>query len=229
MSSRSRARSTYGGGRRRIFVLLVLAVVGVLVFGLTLGRLGNNQAGSPGAAPTSPSATPSGPSASPTPSAATPLSLEASDPKSIKIPAMKVSASLEELGKKQSKYVALPQKPSEPGWYKQSATPGELGIATVIGYIRKSADVPGVFVHLAKLDKGDHITITRDDGSTAVFTVDKIKSYSQKGFDSDEVYGQAKPRAELRLITCGGKLHADDPKGNVVVFAHLIAPEGSEQ
>ena len=227
MSSRSRARSTYGGGRRRVLVLLVLAVVGVLIFGLTLGRLGDNKAASPGAAPASPSATPT-PTASPTPSTAAPISLEASDPKSIKIPTMKVNASLEGLGKKQSKYVALPKKPDTPGWYKQSATPGELGIATVIGYIRKSADVPGVFVHLAKLEKGDHITITRDDGSRAVFAVDKIKSYSLKGFDSDEVYGQPKPRAELRLITCGGKLKPKDPKGNVVVFAHLIA-DGSQQ
>lgn len=230
MSSRSRRRSTFGGGRQRFIVLLVLAVVGVLFLGRALTGIGQDQAGAPGAKP-SPSvptsATPS-PSATPTPTPS-PVSLTASKPKSIKIPSMKVDTSLDPLGKKQSKYVVLPKKPGEPGWYEQSATPGELGISTVIGYIRKSADVPGVFVHLKKLDKGDHITISRADGTDAVFTVDKVKSYTEKDFDSDEVYGQSKPRAELRLITCGGTLNPKDPPGNVVVFAHLIEPDGSSQ
>lgn len=232
MSSRSRRRSTFGGGRQRFIVLLVLAVVGVLFLGRALVGLGQDQAGSPGAAPdrsapTSASPTPSAtPTPSPTPS---PLSLTASKPKSIKIPSMKVDTSLDPLDKKKSKYVTLPKKPSEPGWYEQSATPGELGIATVIGYIRKSAEVPGVFVHLKKLDKGDHITIARADGSKAVFAVDRVKSYTEKDFDSDAVYGQSKPRAELRLITCGGTLKPKDPPGNVVVFAHLIESDGSAQ
>jgi sortase (surface protein transpeptidase) len=155
--------------------------------------------------------------------------MTASDPETIKIPAMKVDASLEKLKQKKSKYVSLPKKASQPGWYTQSATPGELGIATVVGYIRKSAKVPGIFVHLKSLDKGDKIKITRDDGSDATFSVDRIKVYSTKNFDSDEVYGQSKPRAELRLITCGGKLHHDDPNGNVVVFAHLIDQSESGQ
>ncbi|SDR81879.1 sortase domain-containing protein [Microlunatus soli] len=231
MNSRSRRRSTFGVGRQRFIVLLVLAVVAVLFLGRALAGFGQDQAGSPGAepSPTAPTSASPSPSETPTPSAAAPLSLTASKPKSIKIPSMKVDTDLDPLGKKQSKYVVLPKKPAEPGWYEQSATPGELGISTVIGYIRKSAKVPGVFVHLKKLDKGDHITISRADGTDAVFAVDRVKSYTEKDFDSDEVYGQSKPRAELRLITCGGTLKPKDPPGNVVVFAHLIEPDGSSQ
>lgn len=232
MSSRSSRRSTFGGGRQRFIVLLVLAVVAVLFLGSALTGIGQDQADSPGAGPnrSNPASASPTPSKTPSPKATpSPLSLTASKPKSVKIPTMKVDTSLDSLGKKKSKYVSLPKKPAKPGWYAQSATPGELGISTMIGYIRKSEKVPGVFQHLKKLDKGDHITVTREDGSDAVFAVDKIKSYTEKNFDSDEVYGQSKPKAELRLITCGGTLKPNDPPGNVVVFAHLIKSDGSAQ
>lgn len=154
--------------------------------------------------------------------------MDAVQPKSIKIPTMKVSTKLEKLGQKKSNLVELPKKPKQPGWYKKSATPGELGIATVVGYIRKSSEKPGVFAKLGKLDKGDRIMITRQDDSVATFKVDKIKSYPTKKFSADEVYGQSEPQSELRMITCGGTLKPKDPPSNVVVYAHLIEPEQSE-
>lgn len=219
MSAGNFLRKTVGGGRRG-FALLTLAVVGVMVFGM--GFIGFVGAGGPrsGAAPKAddvkPSASPTKPSASPHA-----LSMKSSTPEVLSIPAMKVRSHLEVLGQKNSKYVELPKKPSEPGWYKKSVTPGQLGIATIIGYIRRSPTVPGVFVHLKKLHEGDRISISRKDHSTAVFKVDKVKSYSEKNFSTKEVYTLTQRRAEVRVITCGGTLKPGDPKGNVVVFAHL--------
>ena len=224
MNVRKFIRKTVGGGRRG-FALLTLAVVGVLVFGMGFIGFAGSGAGSATGSETprpSASATPQ-PSASPS-SSPRPLSMASSTPEELSIPAMKVDSHLQVLDKNGSKYVELPKKPSRPGWYKKSATPGELGIATVIGYIRQSKTKPGVFVHLAKLNKGDHINISRKDKKTAVFQVDKVKSYTQKKFSTDEVYGQTEKRAELRIITCGGTLKAGDPPSNVVVFAHLVNP-----
>ncbi len=225
MKVRKFIRKTIGGGRRG-FALLTLAVVGVLILGTGLIGLAETPADSasdPETPRPSTSATPQ-PSASPSPSAPRALSMESSIPQELSIPAMKVEARLQVLDQEGSKYVDLPKKASQPGWYKESATPGELGISTLIGYIRKSKSVPGVFVHLGKLEKGDHITITRKDKSEAVFRVDKVKSYPQKKFSEDEVYGQTKRRSELRIITCGGTLKPKDPPSNVVVFAHLVNP-----
>jgi sortase (surface protein transpeptidase) len=220
VSARNLFRKTTGGGRRG-FALLALAVVGIMVFGM--GFIGFVGAGQPQSGPPPKSAPPT-PSASPTKPSASPhaLSMKSSAPEVLSIPAMKVRSHLEVLGQKNSKYVDLPTKPSQPGWYKKSVTPGQIGIATIIGYIRRSPKVPGVFVHLNKLHKGDRMSISRKDKSTAVFAVDRVKAYSEKNFSSQEVYGQTKPRAEVRIITCGGTLRAGDPKGNVVVFAHLV-------
>lgn len=220
MSARKRLRKTIGKGRRG-FALLALAVVGIMVFGM--GFIGFAGVGGPqsGAAPRpadlKPTLSPETPS--PTPQ---PLKMKSSTPEVLSIPAMKVRSHLAVLGQKDSKYVALPKKPSQPGWYTKSVTPGELGIATIVGYIRRSATVPGVFVHLDDLHKGDRFGISRKDKSTAVFEVDKIKSYTMKNFSTKEVYTQTEKRAEVRLITCGGTLKPGDPKGNVVVFAHLV-------
>jgi sortase (surface protein transpeptidase) len=220
VSVRRRLRKTFGGGRRG-FALLTLAVVGVVIVAMgTIGVIGSQAGGAAGPVNPQRSATPTKP-ASPSPSSPKPLSLDASAPQELTIPAMHVHSHLQSLGKKDSKYIELPT-PSRAGWYKKSAAPGELGVATVIGYIRKSSDKPGVFVHLNKLHKGDRISISRKDKATAIFRVDKIKSYTIKNFSADEVYGQTQRRAELRIITCGGTLKSGDPRGNVVVFAHLV-------
>jgi hypothetical protein len=221
VSVRRRLRKTFGGGRRG-FALLTLAVVGVVIVAMgTIGVIGSQAGGAAGSVNPRTSATPTA-AASPPPSSAKPLSLDASTPQELTIPAMHVHSRLQSLGKKNAKYIELPTTPRRAGWYKKSAAPGELGVATVIGYIRKSSDKPGVFVHLNKLHKGDRISISRKDRTTAIFRVDKIKSYTVKNFSADDVYGQTERRAELRIITCGGTLKPGDPRGNVVVFAHLV-------
>ncbi len=229
MSSRRTGRTT--GVGRRGFALLTLAVVGALAFGTGLvGLLGNPPGSADGPAATPPPSMSARPSDTPTPSAtpsddspraAGAIDMPASPPKTMSIPAMNVDTGLQKLSKK-GKFIELPKKAGKPGWFDGSATPGEPGISTVIGYIRKSESKPGVFARMKKLDKGDQITITRKDGREAIFQVDKIKSYSVKKFDAEEVYGLDERRAELRIITCGGTLDKDDPPSNVVVYAHLV-------
>jgi hypothetical protein len=75
--------------------------------------------------------------------------------------------------------------------------------------------------------RGDHVSVTRKDGKTAVFTVTRVAKYSKSRFPSKAVYG-AIDHAGLRLITCGGTYDAARRRylDNVIVFAKLKAVHG---
>ena len=80
----------------------------------------------------------------------------------------------------------------------------------------------GTFFELGKLPVGAEITVDRQDGSTAMFTVTKVEQHPKDRFPTAEVYG-ATDHAALRLITCGGEF--DDStqhyRDNVIVYARL--------
>jgi hypothetical protein len=69
---------------------------------------------------------------------------------------------------------------------------------------------------------GDTVSVARQDGRTATFTVTRTARYPKDRFPSDAVYGPI-DHAGLRLITCGGDF--DDTTGhyrdNIVVYAAL--------
>ena len=109
------------------------------------------------------------------------------------------------------------------GWYADGPTPGEFG-PSVIGAHVDSKSGPAVFYRLGSLQKGAAVAVTRKDGSTARFVVDRVARYAKNDFPTAAVYGDTKGRAELRLITCGGAF--DTASGhyvdNIVAFAHLV-------
>jgi hypothetical protein len=80
----------------------------------------------------------------------------------------------------------------------------------------------GVFYRLSTMRPGDQVTVTREDGKTAVFTVSRVARFSKSEFPSRAVYGPI-DHAGLRLITCGGTYDAAQHKylDNVIVFAKL--------
>ena len=100
------------------------------------------------------------------------------------------------------------------------ATDPTTGTAIVAGHV-DNAGGPAVFYTLGALRKGHRIEIDREDGKTAVFTVDAVEVYDNDAFPDEKVYG-ATDRAELRVITCGGGYSKKGGyDGNVVVFARL--------
>ena len=110
------------------------------------------------------------------------------------------------------------------GNYAAGPSPGEIGTAVLAGH----ADTPrgtAVFFRLATLTPGQTITIEREDGHTAHFTIDAVESHPKDAFPSNRVYAPAN-RPELRLITCGGAFLRDRGgyQDNTVVFAHLTTP-----
>ncbi|TQJ87978.1 class F sortase [Streptomyces sp. SLBN-31] len=148
--------------------------------------------------------------------------LPPSPPDRIRIPSIRVNASLMGLGLTRSGSLGVPPAGEKnlAGWYEAGTTPGDTGTAIVAGHV-DNADGPAVFYDLGAMKKGSAIDIDRRDGSTARFTVDAVEVYKATGFPDQKVYGAA-DRPELRVITCGGGYsRSTGYQGNVVVFAHL--------
>ncbi len=150
-------------------------------------------------------------------------SMTRSVPLRIKIPALGVDAGLMSLGLQADETLEVPPGGFPAGWYRGSPTPGEQGPAIVAGHVHYDG-LPGVFYRLSTIKPRDVVTITRKDGSTAMFRVGRVETYAKDVFPTSVVYGNI-DHPGLRLITCGG---LDPQRGtyedNVVVFADLVAP-----
>ncbi|MFG3200053.1 class F sortase [Streptomyces sp. NPDC048208] len=113
--------------------------------------------------------------------------------------------------------------PGVAGWYGDGTAPGSAGTAVATGHVDTPTGGPGVFYDLGDLAEGATIEISRADRRTAVFTVRAVELHDRKNFPSEKVYGST-GRAELRLITCGGRyVKGTGYQSNVVVYATLTA------
>jgi len=237
-----------GGGRRGRFAAAataVLLVIGVLA--LVLGLRGQSGPPQPPAAapssststatatstPTSSASVPTttAPTAgSPTTTAALPATpgkqigqfIAASAPTGIEIPSIGVkSSSFVDLGIAADGTITVPGTADEVGFYTGGPTPGQLGPAVLAAHV-DSTKGPGIFYRLGAVKTGDVVKVSRADGTTTTFVVDKVASYPKDQFPTEEVYRGDFDKSEIRLVTCGGTF--DKVKhylDNVVVFGHL--------
>ncbi|MUN63356.1 class F sortase [Kocuria sediminis] len=177
----------------------------------------------PGTAAPRPSASAEPTSPAPT-SAADPAGAAVSAPVSVRIPAAGTDSELLHLGLRDNGSLEVP--PGDPGapaaWYTGSPAPGEVGPAVLLGHVNATDGGPGVFAGLRGLVPGDRVEVAREDGSTAVFAVERGEQYAKDAFPTLSVYGNTEG-PELRLITCDGYDPAtgefDD---NYVVYARLV-------
>jgi sortase family protein len=149
--------------------------------------------------------------------------LPPSPPVRLLIPEIRVDAPVTRLGLDGKGSLEVPAAADRnlAGWYRDGTSPGAKGTAIVTGHV-DNAKGPSVFYNLGALKKGHRIEVTRQDGRTAVFTIDAIEVYGTAAFPDEKVYG-SRGRAELRVITCGGGFTKKTGyQGNVVAFAHLI-------
>ncbi|RKT19583.1 sortase family protein [Streptomyces sp. 1114.5] len=207
---------------------LALAMCGVwLVHDGAAGRHGPPLPPAPSVAAGSPAAATSvtAPAAAPTPPpvpAAPPM--PASAPTRIRIPSIQVDAPVTGLGLTAARQLATPPMDQRnlTGWYRDGTAPGAAGNAIVVGHADNRSG-PAVFYRLGLLRPGDPIEVARKDRHTAVFTVDSVRVFPKADFPDALVYEARIPdRAELRLITCGGKFDRKTGyESNTVVFAHL--------
>lgn len=154
--------------------------------------------------------------------ATTTVQFARSAPVELRIPKIGLEAEFEApLGLNGDKTIQVPETYTKVGWYKHGATPGEVGTATILGHV-DSYEGPAVFWPLGKLKEGDEIEVEREDGTTAVFVVEKSEQYSQNNFPTEKVYGMT-DYPSLRIITCTGTYsHGTERYShNLVVYAIL--------
>ncbi|MFB7259307.1 class F sortase [Streptomyces nojiriensis] len=147
--------------------------------------------------------------------------LARSAPQKISIPSLNLSSTLETLRQNPDGTMQTPKDPALAGWYEPGPTPGSQGPAVIAGHVTWNG-ASAVFEKLKTMKGGDTIKVTRQDGKTVTFTVDKVEEYPKAEFPTLEVYKNI-DHAGLRLVTCGGNF---DPKkhyydSNVVVYARM--------
>lgn len=148
-----------------------------------------------------------------------------SRPVSLDIPSIDVHSVVRDVGRTAEGALETPAPGpfyDDAAWYRHSPTPGSLGPAVLLGHVDSASNGPSVFFRLGELRRGDRVSVTRADGSVAVFVVDEVHRYAKDNFPTGTVYGDI-DHAGLRIITCGGAF--DDAAGhyldNIVVFASL--------
>jgi hypothetical protein len=155
-----------------------------------------------------------------------PVPLGRSTPVRLTIPAIGVDTPLIELGLHPDGTIEVPPVAGRApaGWYRNLASPGEVGPAVMLGHVDSARNGPAVFFRLRQLEQGDQVTVKRADGRTAVFTVDRVAEYPKAAFPTDDVYGGLDHSA-LRLVTCGGQFdkYRREYLGNVVAYATLTS------
>jgi hypothetical protein len=149
--------------------------------------------------------------------------LPRSTPIQLAVPSIGLTAPLLGLGLDGKGAPELPpfSQPRTAGWLRDSVTPGEAGTAVLVGHVDTHTG-PAVLWNLSAVRPGARVEVSRLDGTTALFTVDELRTFPRTRFPSARVYG-AGPDAQLRIITCGGAFDRahQEYTGNVVLFAHL--------
>jgi hypothetical protein len=132
-----------------------------------------------------------------------------------------VASSLDRLGRAPDRTVEVPSRWEVAGWYALGPRPGELGSAVILGHV-DSKRGPAVFFRLRELRAGDEIDITRADGSSVRFVVQRTEQYDKQRFPTDEVYHPTLT-SRLRLVTCGGEFDYSIGRyrSNIIVFATI--------
>jgi sortase (surface protein transpeptidase) len=150
--------------------------------------------------------------------------LPAATPTTLDIPAIGVHHQLMVVGENPDGTLQVPplSDVATPGWDKFSPSPGQLGPSVIVGHVDSAAQGKGVFFDLGALRPGNTVSVTRSDGSVAIFLVAGVDEYAKSKFPTLQVYGNT-PDAELRLITCGGAFDsaAHSYVDNIVVYAKL--------
>jgi hypothetical protein len=194
---------------------------------LLMGCAGGRTGDAPGPS-TGPGTAPATSPPSPRGSGGSGRAVAGSVPVGLRIPALGVDTPVIRLGLAPDGSVQVPPVTAHDraGWYEHSPTPGRTGPSVILGHVTVGEYGDGVFRHLARLGRGERIEARLENGTTAVFTVDTVRTVAKAEFPTDAVYGNV-DRPELRLITCGGPRTGDDYRDNVIVFASLSRHGGT--
>lgn len=100
-----------------------------------------------------------------------------------------------------------------PGWLPTSALPGKEGVCVVYGHRNRNH-----LKVLEKVERGDAITVTMDEGTVYTYTVSDITIYES----TDDLRLPTVDGKTLVLVTCYPFRYSGNAPGKCVVTARLI-------
>lgn len=165
-----------------------------------------------------PSATPTEAYSSPTPD----IFEAAGRPVMLEIPAIGVSAPIEQVGRLASGQMDVPRIAMNVAWFDESALPGQKDRPAVIAGHLDSPTGPAVFYKLRMLVPGDELLITYENGDRHVFVVDGKERYYDDDAPLSKIFGR-NPGRTMNLITCDGAWDAGaaNYQQRLVVYTRL--------
>ena len=142
-------------------------------------------------------------------------------PVGLRIDSLGVDAPVEAYGiDERTGQMDVPRNVRDVAWYEHGPAPGEAGSAVLAAHVDLKSQGPGVFFDLKRLEPGDLILVTYDDGSEQWFETRARNTYQKEDLPLDVIFSR-EGAAVLTLITCGGGFSASNQSydSNVVVYA----------
>ncbi len=133
-----------------------------------------------------------------------------------KIPRFDVDSTVEAIGIKPNNELDTPHDPLKTGWYNIYDKPGFTGNAVFAAHVDYYPNIIGPFNKLARMDEGDEVVITMDNGTEYRYRVIRKARYDVKTIPmGDLIWPKDKPNDKewVTLITCGGEFVASRPGG----------------
>jgi LPXTG-site transpeptidase (sortase) family protein len=143
-------------------------------------------------------------------------------PTHIRIAAIGVDASIEQVGKKADGSMATPSNFENVGWYKLGSQPGAGGNAVFAGHVNNALTKAGVFQYLSNVKVGDSIVVADASGRSLTYVVFETNQYKTTQAPATSIFSGVGP-SQVVLITCDGAWdaasHTYDKR--FVVYARL--------
>lgn len=125
----------------------------------------------------------------------------------VAIPTIDVEAEIENVGLLPNGQMEEPDTMDGVAWYELGTKPGDQGSAVLAGHV-DSKTGPAIFYDLIKLEKGDEIIVTGEEGEPLTFIVQDKVAYPREEAPVQKIFGYSF-RRQLNLITCTGEFNRD--------------------
>jgi LPXTG-site transpeptidase (sortase) family protein len=111
--------------------------------------------------------------------------------------------------------------PTDVGWYRFGAAPGEAGATVLAGHIAFNG-VDGAFRELSEVEPGTRVDVEMTDGTLRAYQVLQVDRHRKESLPA-ETWTKSGPE-RLVLITCGGSFDPERRRydSNIVATAAPI-------
>lgn len=210
--------------RRRPAALAAVAGVFLVLVGLWLPGIGDEELSLPDPQPQAQEEAPEQeePPEPEEPADPSEWDEEQPTPLRLRVPAIGIDAPIIELGLDADGWLEVPQTAHETGFWAGGYWPGERGPTVITGHVDWEGQ-RGVFWDLRTLEPGAEVEVEREDGTAVRYRIDRLEQVDKDEFPTDEVYDRT-GLPEIRLITCGGAFDrsARSYEDNIIAYGTII-------